>query len=249
MFYISSGLVLQETAGMFTCSPLKILTAMYWDFIKKRWFTIALLLILLIAAVRKNLHFDGDDTAAPVSKERPEIYTEEPASPKSASMLNLGSEATTSKVQLPEIDEATAIAFLQRFGNAMAAEQQKFGVPASVLLACAYVNSFSGRRSCAREVNNYLAIPCTKDWNGSRANFNGSCFREYATAWESIRGFSLYLQQKPWFASLKKSAGQDWKAWVKGLAKHDLSDVQQFETELVRVIEAYRLYELDQFAN
>ncbi len=222
---------------------------MYWDFIKKRWFTIALLLILLIAAVRKNLHVDGDDTAAPVSKERPEIYTEEPASAKSASMLNLGSGESNSKVQLPEIDEATAVAFLQRFGKAMVAEQQKFGVPASVLLACAYVNSFSGRRGCAREANNYLAIPCTKDWDGPRANFNGTCFRQYETAWESIRGFSLFLQQKPWFASLKKSAGQDWKAWTKGLAKRDLSDVQQFESELVRVIEAYRLYELDQLVH
>ncbi|MBK8969216.1 MAG: glucosaminidase domain-containing protein [Lewinellaceae bacterium] len=222
---------------------------MYWDFIKKRWFTIALLLILLIAAVRKNLHVGGDDAAAPASNERPEIYTEEPASAKSASMLNLGGGEKAARVPLPDIDEATAVTFLQRFGKTMVAEQQKFGVPASVLLACAYVNSFSGRRGCAREANNYLAIPCTQDWDGPQTNFNGACFRQYNTAWESIRGFSLFLGQKPWFAALKKSAGQDWKAWAKGLAKHNVSDVQQFEAELVRVIEAYRLYELDQFVH
>ncbi len=217
---------------------------MILEFIKKRWFTLALLLIVFIAILRKNLRFEP---GSPTIREQViprEKFTDE-GTPKGAALLNLGGESSSSQVQLPDIDETTAVAFLQRFGHVTVAEQEKFGIPASVLLACAYVNSFSGRRNCALEANNYLAVRCAANWNGPTANYSGACFRQYNTAWESIRDFNLGLQQSDWFAGLKKSAGNDRKAWAKGLAKHRVSDVENFEMELLKVIQAYRLFELD----
>ncbi len=219
---------------------------MLFDFIKKRWFTLALLLILVVAIVRKNLRFEPGDTGAPKPEKSKEKYTEDLAVNKGASLFNLGSESSGKQATLPEIDEATAVAFLQRFGRVAVAEQEKFGFPASVLLACAYVNSFAGRRNCALEANNYLAIRCGSDWNGPSANYTGACFRRYGTAWESIRDFSMTLQKSDWAGSLKKSADGNWKSWVKALAKHRLSDVKNFEKEMTGVIESYRLFELDQ---
>ena len=218
---------------------------MLLDFIKKRWFTLALLLILFIAVLRKNLRCEMDPKAPAVGQSK-EKFTDEGASAKGAALLNLGGDGSAQKLRMPEIDETTAVAFLKRFGHVAVAEQEKFGMPASVLLACAYVNSFSGRRNCALEANNYLAIRCTEDWNGPTANYSGACFRQYNTAWESIRDFNNSLHQNNWYIKLKKSAGNDWKAWVKGLAKHEVSDVENFEAELKEVIQAYRLFELDQ---
>lgn len=215
------------------------------EFIKKRWFTLALLLILFIAILRQNLRFESGDSAAPVTETPKEKFTEDKQPAKGAALLNLGSESSPSQLQLPEVDEATAIAFLKRFGHVAVAEQEKFGMPASVLLACAYVNSFSGKRNCALELNNYLAVRCSSDWSGPSANYSGGCFRQYNTAWESIRDFNLQLQKSSWFSPLKKSAGTDWKRWAKGLAAHRVSDVENFEQELVQVIQDYRLFELD----
>ena len=221
---------------------------MIWDFIKKRWFTIALLLILLMAIIRQNVHNGNPGTVEPPAAEQRELYIEDGIAGKNTSMLNLGSNGNTARIQLPEIEESTAIAFLQRFGRVAVTEQQKFGMPASVLLGCIYVNSFAGQRACAVQANNYLAVPCSGNWSGPTTILDGSCFRQYATAWESIRGFNLFLQEKNWLGALKKSAGQDWKAWVKGLARNNVSDVQNFEREMVKVIEAYRLFELDAIA-
>ncbi|MBK6932489.1 MAG: glucosaminidase domain-containing protein [Saprospirales bacterium] len=218
---------------------------MMLEFIKKRWFTLALLLIFGIALARKNLHFDIKQPKAPAIPEKQEKYTRETPASQSAALLHLGNDGAAAPARLPEISDATAVAFLRRFSRVAVAEQQKFGIPASVMLASAYVNSFAGQRNCALEANNFQAVRCTAEWGGPVATLSGACFRKYETAWESIRDFNLYLQQRNWFNKLKKSAGADWRAWAKGLATHRASDVEDFEAELVKVIEAYRLFELD----
>lgn len=215
---------------------------MLLDFIKKRWFTLALLLILFIAILRKNLRFDPESPAAAPQ----EKYTNDKASSKGAALLNLGGDGNAQHFEVPVIDEATAVGFLKRFGHVAVAEQEKFGMPASVLLACAYVNSFAGKRDCALEANNYLAVHCSDEWNGPVVNSSRTCFRKYNTAWESIRDFNLSLQKNNWYAVLKKSAGRNWKPWVKGLASQRVSDVENFENEMLKVIQDYRLFELDQ---
>jgi flagellum-specific peptidoglycan hydrolase FlgJ len=119
-----------------------------WDFFKKRWFSVALVALLLVAVVRKNLRINVGDTASPAKKEQPEKYTAEPTIAQSTSMLSLGADGSSAAVRMPATDDATAMAFLKRFGQVAVSEQKKFGMPASVLLACTYLNSFAGRRAC-----------------------------------------------------------------------------------------------------
>lgn len=221
---------------------------MIWPFLKKRWFSAALVLIILAAIVRKNLRINVGDTAAPpVKKEQVEKYTRDIAAAPVASQLGIVAEGPPAAVKMPAVEDAAAVAFLKRFGQVAVAEQKKFGMPASVLLASAYVNSFAGRRDCATQANNFLAVRCTAEWGGPVKTFSGACFRQYNTAWESIRDFNVHLSKRPWYEALKKSAKQDWRAWAKGLAKHpEVSDIDNFEQELSQVIRAYRLFELDQ---
>jgi len=215
------------------------------QFVKKRWFTVALILIVLVAIGRKNVRFRANDTVAPAATESREKYTEDAAAPKSTALMHLVGDGGQTLVRLPDVADAAAVAFLKRFAQVAVAEQEKFGMPASVLLACGYVNSFAGQRACATEANNYLATRCSSDWGGLVASISGTCFRQYNTAWESIRDFNALHSQKAWYADLKKTAQTDWKRWVKGLAAHRVSDVENFEAEARKVIEAYRLYELD----
>ena len=46
-----------------------------WDFFKKRWFSVALVALLLVAVVRKNLRINVGDTASPAKKEQPEKFS------------------------------------------------------------------------------------------------------------------------------------------------------------------------------
>ncbi|MCK6694172.1 MAG: glucosaminidase domain-containing protein [Thermoanaerobaculia bacterium] len=216
-----------------------------WDFLKKRWFSAALVVLLLLAFARKNLRINVGGSTAPAPKEQPEKYTREKSIAQGSSLLNLGADETSGSLRLSAPDDATAMAFLKRFSQVAVAEQKKFGMPASVLLACAYVNSFAGRRDCTVQANNYLAVRCSADWGGPVVTCAGACYRQYNTPWESIRDFNVQLSKREWYAHLKKSAKNNWRAWLKTLAEKGASDVVNFEGEAVKVIQKYRLDELD----
>lgn len=218
---------------------------MNWKFFKTNWFTIALVLLVLLFIVRKNLPLGAGKAASPGQKEQQETNPEKYTSSGNNALLGFSAETTQHGLQKRDPDGATAVAFLQRFGKVAVSERKKFGVPASVLLACAYVNSAAGQRETAATVNNYFALPCSDEWEGETAKVGGKCVRRYETAWMSFRDFSIFLTSQEWFGSLRKKAGKDWQIWVKELDQRDISDVPNFGAELEKVITTYRLYDLD----
>ena len=207
---------------------------MLWKFIKTNWFAVALVLLLLVAIGRNNPRFrfweSGKHSVAA------EKYTE--INPGSTAHLDLFGESGAPTVAMPEIDDATAVAFLKRFGNVAVNERKKFGVPPSVLLACAYVSSHSGQRTAAQQANNYFSLPCA-GWDGAVLTINGQCFRRYDTAWASFRDFGTFVGSQRWFSDVRKSGGNDWQQWLKALDGKDISDVRGYIGEI------YRLFELD----
>ncbi len=219
----------------------------FWRLFRKHWFTLALVLLVLLALWRRRSPSPAGELV-PLSppREMPGRFTESEAKPEPAALIASSEETPVAGARLPAIDDATAVAFLQRFSRTAIAEQERFGMPASVLLACAYVNSFAGKRKCAVEANNYLAMRCTADWPGQVASLEGVCYRRYNTAWESLRDFNAHYSRKAWYAETKKKAGRDWRKWLKALAEHGVSDVANFEAEASRVITAFRVYELDE---
>lgn len=213
---------------------------MLWKFIKTNWFAVALMFLLLVAIGRNNPRFRFWDAGKPtVSTGK---YTT--VNPGSTAHLDLFGESGAPTVSMPTVDDATAVSFLQRFGNVAVNERKKFGIPPSVLLACAYVNSFSGQREAAQQGNNFFALPCT-GWDGSIVTIEGQCFRKYDTAWASFRDFGLYMGSQPWFSTVRQDAGSDWQQWLKALDGKGVSDVRNHTSEIKTIIETYRLYELD----
>ncbi len=211
-----------------------------WNFIKTNWFTIAIVLLLLVAIGRNNprLKFWNADSPTVAGGK----YTD--ASPGAAAHLDLFGSGS-GEVTMPTIDDATAVAFLKRFGNLSVNERKKFGIPPSVLLACAYVNSHSGQRIAALQVNNFFALPCGGDWTGAVATLDGQCVRRYDTAWASFRDFGVFVSHQSWFGDVRKSAGSDWQQWLRMLDGKSISDVRNNTAEMRTVIETYRLFELD----
>lgn len=215
-------------------------------FFKTNWFYIALSVLVIGAIMRKSIRADVPGKIPQEHAEKAEKYTAKQSSPEEGvSLFGSITDGPRPMQHLPEIDAATAESFLRRFGKVTPGEQQKFGAPASVLLAAAYVNSFAGQRNMAGTANNYYALLCSSDWTGKTASFDGRCYRQYERPWDSFRDFSRQLAAQPWYAAGKKSAGRDWQAWVKLLDGKGLSDVENFGAEMGKVIRAYRLFELD----
>lgn len=215
----------------------------------KYWFSFALVGLVLIAAIRQSLpaktSSDPSDEAVPTEKrtapsaaDQPTKMTENTAEnppPDESKIFGSGGEnETASGKSWTEIDEATRLAFLKRFAKVAVGEQQKFGIPASVILGSALVQSRAGTRDLARSANNFFAMP------GPDFPSNGKKYAAFKTAWDSFRANSLVLDRH--FPKLKK---QGWKTWATELGKADYSDLPDFEKQLAKAISENRLDELD----
>lgn len=215
---------------------------MNWNFIKTNWFYLAMGIVLLLYGVRK---YPGLNPFNPSNKATgSEKTTEKKARSKGgAALLGFVPDGPReSTIDKEEIDATQAEAFLKRFAQVAVSERKKFGIPTSIILACAYSNSLAGQQESASDANNFFALTCSDGWEGETLKIEGKCVRKYESAWASFRDFSIYLSSQEWFGTLKKTAGKDWQQWVEKL---DAEGVSKAKT-MRKVIEAYHLEELDQ---
>ncbi len=215
---------------------------MNWNFFKTHWFSIALVLLLTGAILRGKGEFPFPDFSAPKNGQ---AGLSGP-SDNGAISFGLATAPSTRSAQPVEIDQATATAFLKRFGTVAVSERKKFGVPASVLLAIAFLNSNAGTSDAAVEANNLFSLACGKEWDGPSASMGDRCVRKYDIAWASWRDFSIFLTTHEWYSDLRQSAGKDWKKWAKGMDNKGISTISNFGQKLAEVITFYHLDQLDQ---
>ncbi|MFN0213954.1 MAG: glucosaminidase domain-containing protein [Saprospiraceae bacterium] len=215
---------------------------MNWNFIKTNWFYLVLGVMVLLYAGRK---FPSLNPFNSIQKGAKQEKTTEKMGAKigGAALLGFVPEPPKGrKENLGDIDATKAEAFLKRFAQVAVSEHKKFGIPASVILACGYANSQAGQREYAKTANNFFNLPCGDGWEGETAQFNGKCLRKYESAWASYRDFSIFLSSQEWFGSLKKSAGKDGKRWAEKFGAEGVSNTKA----MLKIMEAYRLEELDQ---
>ena len=131
------------------------------------------------------------------------------------------------------------------------------GIPASIKLAQALVESDAGRSVLALRANNHFGIKCKSWWTGGEyyyadddrdtsGRLTTSCFRIYDSAEESFNDHSEFLRSSSRYASLFLTARSDYKAWARGLQTCGYASSPQYANRLIQVIEKYRLFELDQ---
>ena len=143
-----------------------------------------------------------------------------------------------------EIDEWTIKSYIERFSQVAITEQERFQIPASIILANGIFNSFAGQGEITLKGNNHFGIQCTSDWKGASMKQGGRCYRKYASAWESFRDHSHYLNQGK-FKSLKQFEITDYKSWAKGLEKLKYGEQHKMSYQLIQLIEQYKLYQFD----
>jgi flagellum-specific peptidoglycan hydrolase FlgJ len=232
-------------------------TTLLQTYIKQHWFKISLLLLILIACLKRDLSFSfklgsGKDTKNESAKKK--------ASPDSKITTTAVSDATESvplsiignlfgtnakKEEFPSIDEETKVAFMRRFFPVAIAERKKYGIPSSIIIANAMRQSFAGKRDVTLSSNNHFNLPCTFDWTGKVEKIGENCFRKYENAWVSFRDHSVFVTSGK-FADLRNVGETNYKAWAKGLEKMGYPSIQDdLGDDLIKIIESYQLYKLD----
>ena len=142
--------------------------------------------------------------------------------------------------QLEMTEESLILAFIERFNRVARAEEEKFGIPAPIVLANGLLSSLAGQQKMTRQGNNYFGLTCTEDWLGDSSEHEGQCYRHYENAWTSFRDHSLYLTTGK-LAQLKQLGSEDYVAWAKAIEKAGIGMDDNWAEQLINVIRTYHL--------
>ncbi|GIQ57750.1 hemagglutinin [Flavobacterium collinsii] len=139
--------------------------------------------------------------------------------------------------------------YILQFKDIAIGNMQKYGIPASIILAQGILESGAGKGDLALEANNHFGIKCHKDWLGESVRHDDDsaqeCFRKYAEAAESYRDHALFLVGKNRYATLFTYEKDDYKSWAKGLRAAGYATDPNYPDKLISYIERYNLHQYD----
>lgn len=139
--------------------------------------------------------------------------------------------------------------YIEKYAPLAIEEMHRTGIPASITMAQALLESNDGNSYLAIYGKNHFGIKCHRDWTGRKIYYDDDskheCFRKYNNVEESYRDHSDFLMNKDRYAFLFKLPPDDYKAWAKGLKKAGYATNPHYAQLLIGIIEDNRLYELD----
>ena len=141
--------------------------------------------------------------------------------------------------------------YIARFAPVAVAEMNKFGIPASIILAQGLLESNAGASPLARRTQNHFGIKCfsKRCKRGHCINFaddsHKDFFVRYPNAWGSYRAHSLFLKNTPRYARLFQLPGSDYQNWARGLAKSGYASDKQYGEKLIAIIQNLKLHQYD----
>jgi LysM repeat protein len=139
--------------------------------------------------------------------------------------------------------------YIQKWKDEAVREMLTNGIPASIKLAQALLESGDGNSPLAKYANNHFGIKCHVGWDGETFiqddDEKNECFRKYYSSIDSYRDHSRFLKTRPWYQPLFSIAITDYKAWAYGLKKAGYATHPKYPQLLIDIIEKYKLYEFD----
>lgn len=146
--------------------------------------------------------------------------------------------------------------YIEQYKSIAISEMQRTGIPASIKMAQALLESGAGQSTLAKEANNHFGIKCGGSWSGktfyrkdddynSKGELIKSCFRKFKKPAESFIAHSEFLSTQKRYQDLFNLSMTDYKAWAHGLKKAGYATDKRYPEKLIQLIEKYSLYELD----
>lgn len=151
--------------------------------------------------------------------------------------------------------ENPSILYISQYKEVAIAEMQRTGIPASIKMAQALLESGAGRSTLATKANNHFGIKCGGEWNGKTfyrkdddykdGKLIESCFRKFSSPDESFIAHSQFLRHQKRYAFLFDFDKNDYHKWANGLKKAGYATDSAYPKKLINLIEKYQLFLLD----
>lgn len=128
-------------------------------------------------------------------------------------------------------------------------EMGRSGIPASIKMAQACLESAYGQSKLSKSSNNHFGIKCKSNWKGQKVyhddDHKNECFRKYSSIEESYIDHSNFLMSNTRYAFLFTLPPDDYKGWAKGLKQAGYATAKHYDQSLIKIIENHKLYRLD----
>ena len=149
-----------------------------------------------------------------------------------------------SMVVQAQMQNPAYLAYIDAWKETAVANQADYGIPASIIMAQALLESAAGKSELAVNARNHFGIKCNSEWFGGVYYYDddskGECFRQYSDAAESFKDHALFLQ-RPRYATCFEIAVQDYEGWARRLKECGYATDPRYASKLIKLIEDYRL--------
>lgn len=146
--------------------------------------------------------------------------------------------------------------YIDKYKKIAQEEMERTGVPASIKLAQAILESNGGKSVLSRKANNHFGIKCGGSWNDrsfyrvddekdKKGNDIESCFRVYKNPESSFIAHSEFLRNNQRYAFLFELDHDDFRKWAHGLKKAGYATNPKYPSMLIKIVEDYSLFQYD----
>lgn len=188
------------------------------------WFKLALAGTAFFIISQKNVQFSFN-LKAPLS-----VLSDEEGTQRSEQMGVAQPIAYHEEQQLAasNLEAEKAASYIRRFAKVAQAERKKYGIPASVKMAMALLESQAGDKPAKRGDNNHFGQPMAG--------------KAYESAWANWRAHSIFIARN--YPSLFQE-GDSPEAWAHALQASGYTDRETYAKQLMSIIERFQLRQLD----
>ncbi len=148
-----------------------------------------------------------------------------------------------------KVTTAMVLDYIDKYKTIAKQDMLQYGIPASITLGQAILESGAGTGPLSAQANNHFGIKCHKEWTGPSIKYDDDeaqeCFRKYTNPNDSFRDHSLFLTSRPRYAALFNLEKNDYPAWAKGLKAAGYATDKEYANKLIGLIERYQLQQYD----
>jgi hypothetical protein len=148
------------------------------------------------------------------------------------------------------ISGAQAPQYIEKYKTLAQKEMLRSGIPASIILGQAILESAAGTSDLAKKSNNHFGIKATPSWKGRTVQSQDddatpSSFRAYDNIDASYADHTDHIKNSGNYDGLFKLGSTDYKGWANGLKGAGYATRADYAAALIRVIEENDLKKFD----
>ncbi len=150
--------------------------------------------------------------------------------------------------------------FTENYAYIAVQQMMEYDIPASIILAQAFLESKHGKSDLAQDSNNFFGIKAKNDWTGpyvvmksaeykkKKRFVKKSKFRKYDYPEDSWRDHSEFLATGRRYNKLFEQGLFNYKGWARGLQKAGYATDPGYAKKLIGLIEKHHLNDFDKVA-